>query len=125
MTLSTQPILPPQKLAAAALAILGRDGRCEVGATGMRWTAARALKSGNAFDIICTGPDLPAAIEPVIASGALIARQRPWVGTYRLVVRVEQMIVLDLYWNVGEPTRIMGFSRGDWEADLVAMIATT
>jgi hypothetical protein len=122
MTLSAQPALPPQKLAAAALAILGRDGQYEAWE---RWRVALVLKSGVAFDITCTGPDLPAAIEPVIASGALIARQRPWVGTYRLVVRVEHMIVLDLYWNVGEPTRIMGFSRGDWEADLVAMIATT
>lgn len=120
MTLSTQPSLPPQKLAAAALTILGHDGRCEAGP---RWTAARVLKSGVAFEITCSGPDLPAAIEPAIASGALIARQRPWVGTYRLVVRVEHMIVLDLYWNVGEPTRIMGFSRGDWEADLLAMTA--
>jgi hypothetical protein len=122
MTLSTQPSLPPQKLAAAALAILGRDGRCEAGT---RWTVARESKSGVAFDITCTGPDLPATVEPAIASGALIARQRPWVGTYRLVVRVEHMIALDLYWNVGEPTRIMGFSRGDWEIDLIAMITTT
>lgn len=122
MTLSTRPSQPPQKLAAAALALLGRDGRCEAGT---RWTVARVPKSGVAFDITCTGPNLPAAIEPAIAPGALIARQRPWVGTYRLVVRAEHMIVLDLYWNVGEPTRIMGFSRGDWEADLVALIGTT
>ena len=90
VALSTQPSLPSQKPAAAALAILGRDGECEAGT---RWTSARVLKSGLAFDITCTGPDLPAAIEPAIASGALIALQHPWVGSYRLVVRVEQMIV--------------------------------
>jgi hypothetical protein len=119
VTQSTRASLPPQQLAAAALALLAGDGRREAAATGFVWRLAVESKSGLAVDIACTGPDLPAAVEPAIASGALIAKERPWVGTYRLVVRVAGSIVLDLYWKRGEPTRIMGFARGDWEFDLV------
>jgi hypothetical protein len=120
MTTAKRPSLPPQQLAAAALALLARDGRREDSATGPVWRAAIAGGSGTAFDLTCSGPDLPREIEPEIASGALIARQRPWAGTYRLVVRVAGSIVLDLYWKRGERTRIMGFARGDWEFDLAA-----
>jgi hypothetical protein len=34
-------------------------------------------------------------------------------------VRASRLIVLDLYWKPGAPTRIMGFSRGDWEDRLL------
>ena len=118
MTRATRPSLPPQQLAAAALALLARDGRREEAATGFIWRTTSIGGSGLAFDIVCSGPDLPKEMEPEIASGALIAKQRPWAGTYRLVVRVAGSIVLDLYWKQGEPSRIMGFARGDWEFDL-------
>jgi hypothetical protein len=108
-------------LAAAALAILRRDGHREAGTGAVSWRATFQAKSGLAFEISCAGPDLPASVEPAIASGAQIFKERSWTGTYRLVVRAARQIVLDLYWKTGEPTRVMGFSRGDWEFDLVAM----
>ena len=103
-------------LAAAALAILVRDGRPAPAGVGAAWVGP----DGLAFEISCAGPDLPDAIEPAIATAEQILRERPWTGTYRLVVRASRLIVFDLYWTPGEPTRIMGLSRGDWERSLLA-----
>jgi hypothetical protein len=103
------------ELAAAALAILARDGRREDGT----WRAAET-RDDLPIEITCRGPDLPAALEPTIATAEQVFRNRPWAGTYRLVVRASRLIVLDLYWTPGEPTRVMGFSRGDWEDRLLA-----
>jgi len=65
------------------------------------------------------GPDVPRTVPGVIATPDSIARERPWLGTYRLVIRAP-LIVFDLYWTKDEPLRIMGFSRGDWERTLLA-----
>lgn len=127
---SPQPAASVPDLAAAALTLLARDGLARDGerrttdaAAGWhvacRW--AEEPDFDIDFDITCVGPDLPRAIEPAIASGALIASQRMWAGTYRLVVRATRLIVLDLHWKQGEPTRIMGFSRGAWERALIAL----
>lgn len=117
---ASQPRPSPSvpEIAVAALSILGRKGERRVQGAGAEWGASCHL-GGLDFAITCSGPDLPQAIEPTIASGALIASQRLWAGTYRLVVRVRRLIVLDLHWKPGEPTRIMGFSRGDWESALL------
>jgi hypothetical protein len=106
-------------LAAAALEILARDGSKNGAGSVPTWHVTFSTKSGLVFEIACAGPDLPRGIEPTIATGALIAKERGWTGTYRLVVRASRLIVLDLHWKIGEPTRIMGFSRGDWEFDLI------
>ena len=45
-----------------------------------------------------------------------------WRGTHRLVV-APPLVALDLCWTPGEPLRIMTFSRGDWEEELLAMAA--
>jgi len=104
-----------QALAAAALAVLAREGKAEsTDRRRARFTGA----SGIPFDVSCDGPDLPAAVPAVHAPPALIPTQRPWIGRYRLIV-LAPLIVLDLYWNPDEPMRIMSFSRGDWERDII------
>ncbi len=47
-----------------------------------------------------------------------------WRGSHRLVV-APPLIALDLCWTPGEPLRIMTFSRGDWEDELLAMAGRT
>lgn len=114
----TDPLL--HSLAGAALALLASDGvegRDDDGATVWRTTFTGA--QGEAIEVACTGTDIPTAIPDDIAPHQQIARERPWAGTYRLVVSAP-LIVLDLYWSPREPMRIMGLSRGDWERDLLA-----
>ena len=55
-----------------------------------------------------------------LVSPAEIPKQRPWVGAYRLVVAAP-IIAFDIYWRGDEPLRIMTFSRGDWEDELLAL----
>lgn len=102
------------ELAGKALALLARvDG-------GPReWRTSVRGADGIEIAIVLTGPDVPRTVPGAIATPDRIARERPWVGTYRLVVRAP-LIVFDLYWNKDEPLRIMGFSRGDWEQTLIA-----
>lgn len=104
---------PLQTLAETALRVLAREGRKAEG----EW---RASATGVRLDIRCAGPDLPSRVPATIAPPDLIARQRPWVGAYRLTVTAP-LIVFDLYWNPDEPLRIMTFSRGDWESDLLML----
>jgi hypothetical protein len=106
---------PLQTLAEAALRVLA----CEGHETEGEWRASVPL-AGMQLDIRLAGPDLPSRLPALIAPADLIARQRPWIGAYRLTVTAP-LIVLDLYWNSDEPLRIMTFSRGDWEAALVTL----
>ena len=108
------------QLAQAALAVLAQNGARRVDAEEDRWQARLEGPGGIALDILCTGPDLPAAVPAAVAPPELIASQRPWLGAYRMVVTAP-VTVFDLSWNSDEPVRIMTFSRGDWEADLLAL----
>ena len=103
-------------LAEAALAVLARDGEPD----GAGWRYRTETGAGQAFDIGCDGPDLPAAIPAETVLPSVIPRDPKWRGTYRLVV-APPLVALDLCWTPGEPLRIMTFSRGDWEDALLAM----
>lgn len=75
------------------------------------------------LDISYRGPDLPDTVPRSIADAGMVAAQpADWVGAHRLVIRAP-LVVLDLCWNVGEPLRIMGFSRGEWEDGLMGRSA--
>jgi len=75
--------------------------------------------AGGPLEISCRGPELPGETPGSVADYQMIAAQPAgWRGAYRLVVRAP-LVVFDLCWNAGEPLRIMGFSRGDWEDDLM------
>jgi hypothetical protein len=49
-----------------------------------------------------------------------IPKDPDWQGRYRLVV-APPLVALDISWTPGEPLRIMYFSRGDWEAQLMRL----
>ena len=103
-------------LAEAALAVLARDGEPD----GAGWRYRTGTGAGQAFDIGCDGPDLPAAIPAETVLPSAIPSDPKWRGLYRLVV-APPLVALDLCWTPGEPLRIMTFSRGDWEDALLAM----
>ena len=71
--------------------------------------------------ITCAGPSLPIPDE-VIRPGD-IAKERPFVGTWRLVVKAP-LVVLDLCWQADKPLRIMSFANRDWQPELAALAAT-
>ena len=111
-------------LSAAALSLLMRDAepsKAEDGSNRQTWSVSTAGTSGAQLNIRCTGPDLPQSIPDETAHPSIVPYDRPWEGQYRLIVRAP-LIVLDLYWRPDEPLRIMGFSRGDWECDLLELI---
>ncbi|MEE8334171.1 MAG: hypothetical protein V3R85_10010 [Alphaproteobacteria bacterium] len=103
------------ELARRALALLRAQGVADQdGAIIATLTTA----DGAALEISCSGPDLPGDVpEPVADYQMVSVQQAGWQGAYRLVVRAP-LVVFDLCWNTGEPLRIMGFSRGDWESEL-------
>lgn len=103
-------------LAEAALSALARDGERD----GAGWRHRSETGDGQAFDISCEGPDLPATIPADTVVPSEIPKDPDWRGTHRLTV-APPLIALDLCWTPGEPLRIMTFSRGDWEDELLAM----
>ena len=110
-------------LSTAALDFLARDGAAaEPGGNPdqMTWAATAVGPDGINFDVRCAGPDLPRTIPDETAHPSVIPYERPWLGTYRLTVRAP-LVVCKLSWRPGEPLRIMGFSRGDWEESLTAL----
>lgn len=102
-------------LARHALSVLRAQGvRGETG------TVRAALTHGEGLPLEVTyrGPDLPDAVPEPVADYAMVAAQPPgWQGAHRLVVRAP-LVVFDLCWNRDEPLRVLGFSRGEWEAAL-------
>lgn len=108
-------------LAGAALKILARDGAPTPAAAHTDepgWRIGCEASSGTVIDISLAGPDIPAGIEEDVVPPEMIAKERPWKGTYRLAI-LAPLIVFDVAWSPGEPVRIMTFSRGDWETDLI------
>ena len=118
---TTAPAL--RELAEAALALVARDGVVMdegVNPGDKTWKVTTTTPNGVAFEVSCSGPDLPAAVPTETIHPAEIPKQLPWVGTHRLVV-VAPIIAFDIYWRDDAPLRIMTFSRGDWEDGLLAL----
>jgi hypothetical protein len=118
------PTVPALKaLAEAALAVVARDGIASDEGENpgdKTWKMSTTSARGFAFEVSCRGPDLPETVPDLTISPAVIPAQRPWTGTHRLVVAAP-LVAFDLYWRNDEPLRIMTFSRGDWEDELLAM----
>jgi len=111
------------ELAYAALALIDRYGSsadCGPNPGDKTWKLTKTSPDGVVFDVSCSGPDLPASVPDEVAQPADIPKQRPWNGTYRLVVAAP-IIAFDVYWRTDAPLRIMTFSRGDWEQGLLAL----
>lgn len=102
----------------AALLLLAAKGAR--GGDPPTWRFATQSSSGTPFEVVCSGPDLPAAVSPETIHPSAIPKQRNWVGRHRLSI-CAPLRVLELHWNAGEPLRIMQFSRGIWEDELRAM----
>jgi hypothetical protein len=100
-----------KSLAEAALAVLAHRGTTQY---------ESKTPQGSEFKIRLTGPDLPTAIPETVVAPSQVPKDLQWRETYRLVVS-PPLIVLDLCWKPGEPLRIMSFSRGDWETQLLEM----
>ena len=118
---TTAPVL--KDLAEAALALLARDGAAAdggVNAGDKTWRATAESPDGVAFDVSCSGPDLPANVPTETAHPGDIPKDLPWTGTYRLAVAAP-IVAFDIYWRADAPLRIMTFSRGDWEDGLKAL----
>ena len=116
-------VLSLQDLANLGLKILARDGLPVLGVANTDeagWQVIAAGANDTPFDISLAGADIPAVLDEEIIPPAQVAEQLDWRGTYRLLVRAP-LIVFDIYWNPGEPLRIMSFSRGDCEADLAKL----
>ncbi len=117
----TAPVV--KELAEAALALLARDGAPSEGGPNpgdKTWKTTTTSAGGVVFEVSCSGPDLPAAVPDEAAHPADIPKQRPWLGSYRLVVAAPN-VAFDIYWRADAPLRIMTFSRGDWEAGLLEL----
>ena len=106
-------------LAEAALAVLAREGERD----GTGWRLGTETREGQAFEIRCDGPGLPATIPAETILSADIPKDPKWRGTHRLVV-APPLIAFDLCWTPDQPLRIMTFSRGDWEDELLALAGT-
>lgn len=106
-----------QDIAESALAMLADSRPSECGDEG--WHVGLGRDDAAPIAITLTGPDLPATVPDRVAPPELVAKERPWIGTHRLVVRAP-LKVLDLWWIPGSPLRIMSWSRGDWEYELIA-----
>jgi hypothetical protein len=120
----TPPVL--KSLAEVALAVLARHEQGptaseKAGSTernGRQWRFETKTPEGMRFEIRLTGPDVPATIPDTVVAASEIPRNIGWRETYRLVVS-PPLIALDLGWRADGPLRIMTFSRGDWEAQLL------
>jgi len=89
--------------------------------TGKRvWRLDWSSPGNTRFNLACTGPTLPAGIPPDVINPADIARDRPFVGTWRLLIKAP-ILVLDLSWQAHKPLRIMTFANGDWQHELERM----
>ena len=107
----------------AALVLLGRAGVPSEGSENpgdRAWRLETTSGAGTRFDIQLSGPDIPPAIPDETAHPSVIPFQRPWVGVYRLRVRAP-LAVFELAWRPDEPLRIMNFSRGNWEDELLGL----
>ncbi len=108
-------------LSAAALAVLARDGRKSVDDSGdSTWRATAETPEGMPFHISFTGPDLPEAAAAKMILPSDVPNNPHWQETYHLSVSPLN-IALELTWGPEDPLRILNFSRGDWEAQLLDM----
>ena len=82
------------------------------------------MENGMALTIRCGGPDLPTHVPDQTVFPADIPKDPNWVGTHRLIISAP-ITAFDISWKTiggqDEPLRIMTFSRGDWEDELIKL----
>lgn len=117
--IATHPVV--RELCAAALCILARDGVRRNGAgpegeTVFDYTGQCA--NGAKLEIICRADTLPRHIPAETLRPMDVAANVKWRAQARLIVRAP-ILAFDIAWREGEPLRIMTFSRGTWEAEVL------
>ena len=109
------------KLSEAALAVLARDSRkSDHGDGTSTWRAKAETFEGLPFHISFTGPDLQKSAAGQMILPSDIPKDPHWQETYRLLVAPPN-VALELTWGPEDPLRILNFSRGEWEAQLLGM----
>ena len=109
--------------AAAALAVLARDGvKTDDGIRpgDSRWRYEGKTADGQKFEIEFSGPDLPAQAADRTILPSDIPKDPKWQGEYLLAVSPPN-IAFQISWSNDAPLRILNFSRGSWEDELIAM----
>lgn len=117
----TAPILT--EMGDAALSLLAGKGTKSDGGPNPgdgTWRLDAETPEGVKFQISLSGPDLADTLPDESIHPTLIPKERPWTGEYRLIVKAP-LTVYDIYWKSEGPLRIMTFSRGDWESELIAL----
>lgn len=117
-SIATAPFL--KDAAEAALALLARQTAREANTEAGSWRHSCGAPSGTRVVITCAGPSLPMTVPDEVIRPGDIAKERPFLGTWRLVVEAP-LVVLDLYWQADKPLRIMKFANGDWQGELAAL----
>ncbi len=110
-------------LGEAALRVLAREGTQgadEAAPDRSVWRFETRTPNGMKFEICCSGPDLPNAVPDELVFPADIPKDPDWEGRYRLVV-APPLVAFDISWRPGDPLRIMSFSRGEWEDQLLKL----
>lgn len=118
--ITTAPFLT--EAAEAALLLLARRGTPTAGSEADAWQLTCIGPAGTRLALSCRGPSLPATIPDEVIRPGDIAKERPFVGTWRLAVKAP-VVVLDLYWQADKPLRIMTFANGDWQRELAQLAA--
>jgi formate hydrogenlyase subunit 6/NADH:ubiquinone oxidoreductase subunit I len=108
-------------LSEAALTMLARHGAKadHIGGTSSRYCYTKT-REGVPFNITLTGPDLPLSVPSEMILPSDIPKDPHWRETYHLSVAPPN-IALELTWGPDDPLRILNFSRGDWETQLLKM----
>ena len=112
-----------KEAAHSALSLLALAGGAVPAAAGDEpndWQFEQSGPTGTPFQISCIGPTLPTTLPAEVIRPADIAKDRPFVGTWRLIIKAP-ILVLDIYWQAGKPLRIMTFANGDWQQELASM----
>ena len=109
--------------AAAALAVLARDGvksNDGIRPGDSRWRYEGETADGQKFEIEFSGPDLPAQTADQTILPSDIPKDPNWQGEYLLAVSPPN-IAFQIAWSNDDPLRILNYSRGTWEDELAAM----
>lgn len=103
-------------LAESALAILHERSNvaCETLVDPVEVSAA----AGTAKITYQGSKQLPRQIPDEIARPSDIGKNVGWVPDHRLMIRAP-LQVLEIAWTTGEPLRMLYFSRGDWEKEIL------
>ena len=109
------------ELSAAALTVLAREAKNTTENNGkFFWDTHTETSGGTAIEITLEGPNIPAGISEKTILPSHIPSEPHWEETYHLTVAAP-LTALEITWGPSDPLRILNFSRGEWEGDVLEM----